>query len=175
MAHLNFVDIIRQAANEGWGRDFKKPEEAIKELGEFDFQAVASLEVIRRLNQFFRAIAASEEKPNTDWKGVDDFDRPDYAVSRPDAKIGQVFWSCEDLECGASMAFVVAVVDGFPIVSNGTYKPCWLGDEYFDTLEESLAHAAKGDIEYHKPMIDRAKKVLSTIAAKGDLNDFVAK
>lgn len=104
--------------------------------------------------------------------------RPGNAKRFPDAKVGDILYSCEDLEEGVRKDAIVRLEDGgfvrtVPAEPDSTESfMSWGLDRQFASEAEALEAEARRDIDYHNPRLQRALRVLSAVQSGKDLAPF---
>jgi hypothetical protein len=189
MKHYPKVEVVRSVAAKGYGASFPSEEAAEKALidNPTNLTASALLEIVRRLNQVASAFARDEEAfKNKLWNEKYD-ERPEYAIPFPGAKIGDILYSCEDLEDGVGRDVVVEVCKGDYVLTVSAdlgdttdaglqvRRPVSWGSKYNNrTRELALKYAAEHDIEYHGKRHKLALRVVEAIHKGEDLTEFIA-
>lgn len=176
-----FAQAGAALAKNGWGKPLE--EEALvrhlvdKGVGPGD---AAMLDLMRMVHLCLDAILSKDrDKIYASCYGSQE--PPEYALVYPDAKVGDIFYTCNDVFSGVTKEIVTFVDEEQHIVTttlgSDSYHPighsAWAGEGYFLSVAEALEKEAKDGVEYHKPRADYAQKVLDAIREKADLTQFM--
>jgi len=106
---------------------------------------------------------------------------PSNAVAYPDIKIGDYLYSCYNLELGIDEYVVISkntqgqclVCDtGLDVGQDTRYAIRWALKSCFRSKNEALRTAAKDDVEYHKPRLEMAERLLAALDAGEDTSSY---
>jgi hypothetical protein len=94
--------------------------------------------------------------------------RPSNAKRFPRKSVGDFVWSCDDIADGASSYLIVRTNDdGYLRILvddedfDGEMRVSWAVDFHYETEVEALRARAIEDVEYCKPLLEAAHKILN--------------
>jgi hypothetical protein len=158
-----------------WGNNSQDKDTAVlqvtsKGVGLAD---VCLAEIVRVMMAVGKALTVDDEEEPL--KG-----RPEWAEPFPDAKVGDLLYSCGDTSEGVNEYVVVGVMEGGYIQVALTFDDylhdrvylSWGSDDLFPTPAEALMDQALDDAEYHGKHLALAKKIIKAVKSGGDLTEF---
>ncbi len=179
--HYDGPRLARKSAVEGWGPTSPTASDAIQSTKPEMMTEYALLELVRRMNQAIKAWARDKD---IDDSVADDGEatRPEYATKFPDAKIGDILYTCDDLDEQVDARIIVSKCDegyvrtvysGIEITENRAYLGWGDSSGSFNTPEEAARRQAEVDIEYHGKRYRRAQEVIAAIDDGKEFNHLL--
>jgi hypothetical protein len=175
--HFPFTDLIRHKADNEWGFSDTSTEAALKKLqGESAIEA-ALLEIVLRLNQAIHAWSEDVCDPYDDPATP-----PEWAGVFPDAKLGDLYYLCNDVTAETELGIVVAKdkADHIKLQEitvrslKGVHAYLYWGTEgHKPTIAEAAAHWARATIDEYGHQVDNAKLILQAIEEGKDISALV--
>lgn len=186
--HFPFIDIVRRLARSNWGKAFSSPEEAEKYLIDRDLSVImaATLDMIRKIDRVIGALVADREDEKREKREAQrqlDDKRPEEAKVFAESNIGDLLYCCWEIETGIERYVIVAKdadnyvrivcsADDCDYSDEYDSRVKWATELFFTSEAAALKYRAERYVEYHKPVLELAKKALSAVKHGDDLYQF---
>ncbi len=167
-----FYSLTAQARRKAskYGQNAETLDEAIRNTG--DLSEGALLELVLRLNQ---AIEAMANDPHLSQRSdYDPNSRPSNAKPFPGAKVGDLLYTCTEIEGGVASQVIVStdnegyvrtVYSDCEVNEDGRVYCHWGMDSDFTTPKEAMREACTQYIKEYGPDLRRAESVLAALDA----------
>jgi hypothetical protein len=168
MKHFSLTELARKKALEDWGHNAESSKKAVEQATTESIQEGALLELVRRLNQVIKAWSNDKDVEDNQ---ISYNQRPKNAIVIDGLKVGDVCYAC-DLEDGVSRITVVQInKDGYAKgvfdqeqCEHGRVYLHWICDHWCSrTEQEAVLAAARSDVEYYKPRLEKAMKIIEAV------------
>lgn len=173
--HFNYLDVVNQISESGWGAQFESIGDAERDLlsQPAKLAGLASVELLRRLNQIANGLSQHSQP-----KDASEMYEPTDPCLIPGISCGDVLYGFD--EDGLAAYSVLAVDDkGRCICVNHAewsldrddFRPR-VASDLFLTKEEAIQDWVESELKYHTPLLARVRTVEEALNSNADLSQF---